>query len=283
MTTDELVSVCIPVRNGAAHVREAVESVLNQSHDNFELIVVDNCSTDDTVAILESLGDERLRIVRAETGVDAIQNWIRTCELADGVYLKLLCHDDLIHPEILATQVNALAANSQAVLVATRRQLIDTDGRVLSKSFGLPGMTGEIAGPDAIRRCLSFGTNLLGEPAAVLFRKSSFDRAGTWGHRFPYLVDLEMYFRVLLQGSLVAIPRPLAAFRTHSQSWSSHVRATQGSEARGLIREWSGRDEIKLGAFGKARGLVRATGMPYLRAAANMPAVQSALRRKSKR
>jgi len=274
--SNPLVSVCIPVKNGELHIQDAIESVLEQTYETFELIVLDNASEDRTVEIVRSNVDPRLRLVESKAAVGAIENWIRTCRLAQGEYLKLLCHDDFIDARQLAIQVKALEDNPTATISSTKRRLIDEDGHVLMDSFGLGKMAGLVPGKKAIEECIAAGTNLLGEPAAVLFRRSAIEKAGVWSDAFPYLVDLEMYFRVLAQGDLFAIQAPLAAFRTHRASWSSRVRSSQGPQARALIRAWSSNGS---GVSKRARveGQVRASLLPYARSAAGTRSGRSLL------
>ena len=102
------VSVCIPSYKGAATIGEAIQSVLGQTFRDFELIVVDDASPDDTMAVVRAFGDPRLRCFVNPTNLGPQANWNRCLELAQGRYIKLLPHDDLLHPECLQQQVRVL-------------------------------------------------------------------------------------------------------------------------------------------------------------------------------
>src|SRR5437667_3511518 len=84
------VSVCIPAYRGAAHIGEAIESVLAQSFADFELVVVDDASRDDTAAVVARYRDPRIRFLRNERNAGVQANWNRCLELARGRYFKPL-------------------------------------------------------------------------------------------------------------------------------------------------------------------------------------------------
>ena len=96
-----LVSVCIPVFNGENFITEAINSVITQSYTNFELIIVDNCSTDLTQKIVHEFHDRRIRYIKNGTNIGSIKNFNKCIEVASGEYFLLLPHDDLLLPEAL--------------------------------------------------------------------------------------------------------------------------------------------------------------------------------------
>src|SRR3954465_13746774 len=98
------VSVCIPTYRGAGHLRTSIDSVLMQTFRDFELIVTDDHSPDDTFAIASSYGDPRIRCLRNERNLGAEGNWNRTLEQARGHYVKLLPQDDVLDPSCLQRQ-----------------------------------------------------------------------------------------------------------------------------------------------------------------------------------
>ena len=90
-------------------------------------------------------------------------------------------------------------------MVASRRDIIDADGRPILRDRGLAGMSGLVAGDVAVRRAVTAGTNVFGEPVCVLIRRSALAAAGGWDARWPYLIDQATYARVLRRGPLVAL------------------------------------------------------------------------------
>lgn len=126
-----LVSLAMPVRNGGRFIEQAIASVRAQSFADFELIIVDNASTDATRAICERLAreDPRIRYVRNPADIGAGANFNRGAELAAGAFFKWCAHDDLISPGYLEACIAALAANPAAVIAYGQLVGIDENDR----------------------------------------------------------------------------------------------------------------------------------------------------------
>jgi glycosyltransferase involved in cell wall biosynthesis len=222
-----VISVCIPTRNYGRFLRDAIDSVLAQTRRDYELIVVDNCSSDDTPALLEEYARKhpQIRCVRNEATLSLPANFNRALALARGELVKVLCADDWLAPEALEKSAAALEAHPAAAMAATARVLMSESRRPLGiEAYGRDA--GVIDGRRAIERCL-YGTNYVGEPSAVLFRRSL---AGPgFDERFAHLLDLELWFRLLEQGALAFVPEPLAMIRRHD------AQATRGNVGAGEI------------------------------------------------
>ena len=141
-TSNELVSVIVPVLNGGTHIREALESAIAQSYQNLEIIVVDDGSTDLTPSIVKELAerDNRVRLVRKSNGgVASARNLgIRH---ARGTLIAPFDADDLWHPDKIARQVRAIIAGGSAVgLVYTWSSIIDDTSRIIFRR----GSTSEV-------------------------------------------------------------------------------------------------------------------------------------------
>lgn len=220
------VSVCIPTFNYGRFLPQAIDSVLGQTFADLELLVVDNCSTDDTVRIVGEFArrDARLRYFRNARNLGICANFNRALELARGDYVKILCADDWLAPRALELSVAALEQNPGAALVTTGRLLIPQEGgRGGFESYCYGRRT--FPGHAVINRCF-FGTNYVGEPSAVLFRRRLASRG--FDERYPQLLDMEMWFHLLEQGALVCLPQPLTMIRVHgTQLTREHLRAGQ--------------------------------------------------------
>lgn len=277
------VSICVPVYNGEAFIADALGSALEQTYEDLEVVVVDNRSTDRTAEIVEGLGDERVRLVRCEDHVDVVANWNRAIDAVGGRYVKLLCADDALAPTCLERQVAALEGHPQAALAASRRDVVDEEGRVLVSGRGLAGMAGYVDGREAIVRCLRTGTNPLGEPAAVLMRGEALRAAGPWSGAMPYMIDLEMWLRLLERGGLVAVPSTEAIFRVQGGSWSVAVSADQATQSRELIRAWRRRPGSPLSRGDVLLGFARAEAMRWGRRIVYTSAFQTIATRRAHR
>lgn len=226
-----LVSIVIPAYNNADFLDETLRSVLAQTYRDLEVIVADHASTDATWDVMQRYAnDERVTLLRTEAGGGALANWNRVSRAATGTYLKLVCGDDIISPDIVEKQVAALESNPSAVLAASPRDIVDADGRPFISKRGLGGLRGLRSGADAVRRTVRRGTNIFGEPACVTVRREVLERVGWWDSRFPYLIDEATYVRVLLEGDFVAIDESLAAFRVSASQWSVRLVNDQAQQ-----------------------------------------------------
>lgn len=132
-----LVSIGLPVYNGENYVREALDSLLAQSYENFELIISDNASTDATGEICREYAarDPRIRYDRAAQNKGASWNFNRVLELSGGEFFMWAGHDDLWHPEYISKCVAALAADKDAVLCHSEGQPITTEGEAVGEPY----------------------------------------------------------------------------------------------------------------------------------------------------
>ena len=260
------VSVVVPSFNNAGFIEATMDSILAQSFEDFELVVADHSSVDGTWELLQHYRtDPRVRLLRTEAGGGAPRNWERVTAAAGGQLLKLVCGDDIIYPDCLRMQVEAMDANPEVVLVAAQRDLIDARGAILMSRRGLAGLTGRVAGRVAARRTVVVGTNIFGEPACVLIRRKTLQDAGGWDGRHPYVIDEATYVNVLLRGDFFGIDRSLAAFRLSSSQWSVHLAREQSHQVIGFHHRLAGAASGLLSRTDLFRGDARARGMAYSR------------------
>lgn len=231
------VSVCIPTYRGGATIGAAIESVLGQSWTDFEVIVIDDGSPDDTASVVRSFADSRITYLRNEHNLGPQGNWNRCLEVARGRYFKLLPHDDLLHPDCLQRQVHVLDKDrdDRIALVFCARDVVGPEGRVLTRRAYPGAGEGVIPSRALIGACVRRGTNLLGEPGALLFRKSLADRVGGFDGTNPYVIDLDYWFRLLAHGDAFYCADALASFRVWPQSWSVAIGTGQSTDFRRFL------------------------------------------------
>ena len=228
------VSVCIPAYNSQRFIGAAIESVLAQTLQDFEIVVSDDASSDRTLEVVGGFRDPRIRVIGGQDRMGIGGNWNRAVRECRGRYIKLLCHDDLLYPGCLKAQAAVLddPANEDVALVCARRDIVDESGGVVMRSRGPGWAPGKLAGVEAVRRVVRCGTNPLGEPAAVLFRAEAFARSSGFDSRSPYMIDLDMWCKLLGAGSLYVIPDTLCAFRISPAALSTNLAGSQAAEAR---------------------------------------------------
>jgi len=166
---NNLVSILVPVYNRETLIEETVQSALNQTYENIEIIIVDNNSTDKTWQVLEKLAhkDKRIKIFQNETNIGPVRNWKRCIDEASGEYGKILWSDDLIAPEFLEKTVPFLE-NQDVGFVFTGTEIF-FDGIDKKTSTYFIGDTGVYKSEKYINGVL-FGGNYPVSPGCALFR-----------------------------------------------------------------------------------------------------------------
>lgn len=233
------VSVVIPAFENEHYVRATVQSVLAQTYQDLELVVADHSSSDRTWEILEEFArDDRVRLLRTPAGGGAERNWNVVTRAARGELVKLVCGDDLLAPECLATQVAAFDRHDEGVvMVASARDIIDASDRAVVRGHGLGGLSGRVPGREAIRRSVLRGANIFGEPCCVLVRRTTLEAVGGWHGDPGFMIDQATYCRLLLQGDLATAPGSLAGFRLSSTQWSVSLARQQARSAAEMHRQ----------------------------------------------
>lgn len=232
------VSVCIDVYNYAEFLPTAIESALTQTLTDLEVIVVDDCSTDDSYAIAQSYAakDSRLRAVRNPANLGMVRNRNACLALARADYVKFLHADDfLCSPDALTHLVERMESNTAAVLIAAATRSVGADGSPTGQSHAPFPAARFLAGTTVIGQCLRSQKNLIGGPSATLFRRSAALRG--FDESYFHAADLEMWFHLLEQGCFGYIAEPLVAYRWHPGQQTEKDRQTlsQANDQRAML------------------------------------------------
>ena len=240
------VSVIVPNYNYANHLRERIGSVVRQTFPFYELIVLDDASSDDSVEVLEQLAVEYgvpLRLVRngANSG-SVFRQWAKGVELARGEFIRIAEADDLSEPECLERLVAAMP-DKAVVMAYCQSKQIDGEGNILANTY--LEYTNDVSrdhwlsayrrsGIDEIRECLAI-KNTIPNVSAALFRRdalvNAFHREFDTICSFRIAGDWVTYIAVLAQGDIAFVPESLNLHRRHSSS------VTVGSDHRPHLLE----------------------------------------------
>jgi glycosyltransferase involved in cell wall biosynthesis len=251
------VSVCIPFYNAAKTIGATVASVLSQQGCRWELILQDNCSTDDSVQIVNEVisthaaGNVTLR--RLAHPVSREDNWKLCIESSSAEWVKLLFADDLLYADCLKLQLDLTRNNRGIVLVTGRRDIIMNSDRPIFRGRGHGTLSGRFTQADLMREVVRTTTNPIGEPEAVLFKRSAASLVGGFCANNPYVVDLDYWVRLLSHGDGFAHPSTVGAFRVHPGSVSVRLVWQQP------------RMMLKFLADAQAAGLVRLSHLDWAR------------------
>jgi glycosyltransferase involved in cell wall biosynthesis len=209
MTNHPEITVLTIVCNGERYIREAVNSILNQTYENFEYILVNNNSTDNTPGILEDYAqkDKRIKIIK-ETRQGVLYARNAGLQIAKGDWVAILDADDIALPQRLECQLNFIEQNPSAVLVGSGCIMIDEDGKYI-KEYRYP------ADHTSLVRYL--------EERGVFFAHSSafYNRqavAKLGGYRFTAAEDYDLWLRLSIVGEIACIQEFLTKLRRHIQS-----------------------------------------------------------------
>jgi glycosyltransferase involved in cell wall biosynthesis len=243
------VSVVMPVYNGQAFLREAIESVLAQTHSDLELVAIDDGSTDDSPAILAELAaaDPRVRVIRQANGGGArARN--RALQEARAEWIINLDQDDVMLPNRIERQLAFLAAHPDVKVFSCRALYINADGKAFGKTKCEPITTRE-----AFEHHLASGEPIgINHPAAALHRPTILE-VGGYRPEFEGAEDIDLWNRVAERGHLVLQQdEVLMRYRIHStsvmasrtrQSWEKGEWTIACMQARRAGRAEPTRDE----------------------------------------
>lgn len=255
MTVPPLVSVVVPVFNGMPHLRAAVDSILTQTHTDLDVVLVDGGSSDDSLAYMQSIDDPRVRIEQMPKGTSAAANWTAATQAATAEYVKLVCQDDLLAPDAVERQLADLQSHPGAVMAVAQRDVIDAAGKIVYAPRGTLGLhAGVMGGMTALHAAYVHGTNVFGEPLAVLFRRAPLLDAMPWDDTIPLVLDLSTYEKVAEHGDVVVRKESVGAFRVSSSSWSTRLASEQIAQYEAWQRAYAAK--AAPGASDRARAFV---------------------------
>lgn len=205
-----LVSVIMPVHNAAPYVADAIRSVLAQGVDDFELILIDDASTDNSGEIIATFRDERLRSRRSEIQLNAAG--ARNLGLAEarGEFVAFLDADDVARPERFAIQLELLRSRPDVSVVGSLIDAIDENGRSSANGFVRPLTVEEISPTLLFENCLAL--------SSIMARRASL---AAFEPEFAPAEDYELWSRLAAKTKFAIVRRQLTSYRMHSAGVSS--------------------------------------------------------------
>jgi len=211
------ISVILPIYNCELYIKEAVDSVLNQTFRDFELIIIDDCSTDSTLKIIKSYQDSRIKLIEKEKNSGYTDSLNMAIKLAKGKYIARMDGDDICMPERFAKQVEFLNANCEVILCGTAIQIIDSE-----KVLKHPLTHEEIL----VKLC--FGTSFCHPSVMVrkeILLENNYDKS------FEPAEDFELWTRLAFLGKLANLDAVLLQYREHPNQISNTNTSVQLNNA----------------------------------------------------
>lgn len=232
MKNPPLVSICIPTYNAGAYFEESLQSALEQTYPNTEILISDDGSSDATLLIVEKYQQKypHIRLVKnANPGL--VRNWNHCIEQANGDWIKFLFQDDILMPACVEKMLLACLKHMVEVGLCRRRFIIHDD---VPSSFRYQVRYKRIMPerifddevyitPERLAKEMAalLPENALGEPTCFLFNKKIFLKTGKFDPDFNHVVDFEFILRLGLLAGFAFLAEPLALFRVHGQSETS--------------------------------------------------------------
>lgn len=230
-----VVSVCIPTYNYAEFLGRAVQSVLDQSFAEFELLVYDDASTDNTVDVMQPfLADPRVKLVVNEQNQGLFGNFNLAASESRGRYVKYLCADDWLDERFLARTVPLLEADADLSFATTAHWHADENGRLTAEQYGPFGDDQRVDGGFVARQLAQWG-NVVGMPTNTLIRRELLERCGGFDADYAPSADVQLWLKLLAEGDMGWVNEKLCYWRIHGQ----HTHSYGDDPCEAIFRVWA--------------------------------------------
>lgn len=210
---EELISIVLPVYNGEKYLRESIDSVLAQTYKNWELLIVDDCSTDSSAAIAKEYAskDRRIYYYRNENNLRLPRNLNKGFRLAKGDYLTWTSDDNKFKPTALEKMYDALKNNQNAQFVFASCRVINSEGEAI-----------EYIMVDDKRKKQIVGRNVVG--ACFMYTRKAYEEVGEYNPDFTLVEDYDYWQRIYAKFNAVAISDILYEYRWHDGALTSTMK-----------------------------------------------------------
>lgn len=234
------VSVIMAVYNTQDYLNQAVESILNQTFEDFEFIIINDASSDATSDILKSYRDERICLIDNEENIGQTKSLIKGCKIARGRYIALMDGDDIAFHHRLEKQAAFLDSRPDVGLVGSTFLLIDSAGYVIRYS--------KLATDSAELKRQLFRSNCFCH-ASAMFRKRCIEKVGAYREEFKFAQDYDLWLRIVEEFEIANFDEPLCKYRVCPQAISVARRKQQDYYAHlaysfAIQRQVFGRDKL---------------------------------------
>jgi len=211
MDSHPKITVLLPVYNGDKYLRESIESILKQTFNNFELIIINDGSTDNSLKIAKSFNDPRIKIINNKKNLGIIKSLNIGLSQAKGKYIARLDADDISLKNRLETQYSFLEKNKDIILIGGWAEIINDKGEYIRKKT-----------PVTSFEQIKYWAMFIGNPfihSSVFFRKDNIKSIGGYSHNYKHVEDYDLYLRLIKNGyKIINLPEIFIKYRIHDQS-----------------------------------------------------------------
>lgn len=244
-----LVSICIPTYNGDKYLTETLECAINQTYPNIEIIITDDCSTDNTTSICEFYAkqDRRIKFYQNKTNLGLKGNWCEAIDRTnkDSDWIKFLFQDDLMHTSTVEKMIDCALSTNVNFVLCDREYIFEKEvtsdirnnynniiktNTIFSKSNKYqPDKTVELIYPYVFHNCL-------GEPPCMLIKKETFEK-NEFDNDLPQLIDYVFALNRIIKEDFYYLNKKLIKFRVHFNSQTSKNTLDKSNKKKFLLKE----------------------------------------------
>lgn len=232
MKQHPLVSICVPVYNGAAFIESCLRACISQTYQNIEIIVCDDCSTDNTFEIIQKIAkeDPRIKYYQNKSNKGLVGNWNQTLSHASGDYIKWLFQDDNMVPDAIEKFVQVASAG-YSFIVSKRNFVLKgnfseqqikyykSGVKTLESYFNKSEKGHYFEAADIAKLSTEFiALNFIGEPSLSFFNKKCIEQAGNYDEKLHQICDMEYSLRIASSEGVFVINDPICSFTIHENS-----------------------------------------------------------------
>ena len=230
LTTIRPVSVCVPTYNGAAFIEETLRSIVNQSYQDFELLVVDDGSTDATLDIVQSFSDPRIQLRRNPERLGIPANWNRCLDLAGGEFVCVFHQDDVMQPDNLERKVHLLSADPTLGFVHSAVETLFDESTPASFADWIEDATEDTVfdGLEYFRTLLLHGNRVCAP--TVMARRHALLEQGGFDQDLGFACDYAMWLKLCVTHQVGFLASPLVGYRWHGSNASHAYQFERGED-----------------------------------------------------
>lgn len=222
------ISVIMPVYNVEKYISIAVQSILNQTFENFELIIIDDASTDKTYNIINRFSDKRIIKLQNKSNKGIANTLNESFKLAQGEFIARMDGDDISKPDRFEKQLDFMKSNPRLIISGTCMELISSEGKFI-------GVQEKKIGKEEIKLGLFFGYTSLAHPS-IIIRKQLLDLfCLRYDSAFQYAEDFDLYCRSTQYAPMDNLRESLIQYRLHNESVSQKFHVQQQIDAKAAL------------------------------------------------
>lgn len=226
MLSEPLISIVLPVYNHHNYLHQAIDSVIIQTYQNWELIIADDASDLDTKKILNEYASlSQIKVIYNDKNIGLFANLNQAIKSSSGAYIVLLCSDDFLLPHCLETSIKLMTSNSDVDLILTAFNMINSDGIEIpsgSKYYHDQMISNSLQKLDSsksIPLLLQWGS-INGNLTGMFFTRDLFERVGGFRENWSHAGDWEWIYRACKKSDILLSKMPIASVRSHDEQLS---------------------------------------------------------------